>query len=124
MGFSKGILCVFWWGEEAFDLSIVASTPSPRIRFAPNPSGPLHLGNARTSLVVWLYARAKGLRFDLRFDDDPAPYAHRDLTEAGKREGDIIDDLYWLGLNWDSCYRLSERAGLALWVADNCPRYF
>ncbi len=66
-----------------------------RGRFAPSPSGELHLGNARTALVAWLQARAAGGRFVLRVEDlDPgrSRIEHRDAQLA---------DLRWLGLDWD-----------------------
>ena len=96
-----------------------------RIRFAPNTSGRLHLGNARTALVAYLYARGKGYKFDLRFDDDPVHRVPRDPEgvrgpefEKGERENQMDQELRWLGLEWDRGYRLSERLGLAQWVID------
>ena len=66
----------------------------PTGRFAPSPTGPLHLGNLRTALVAWLFARSDGSRFLLRFDDVDG--AARD--EYYRRQ---IDDLAALGLDWD-----------------------
>jgi glutamyl-tRNA synthetase len=64
-------------------------------RFAPSPSGPLHLGSLRTALVAWLFARSAGSRFWLRVDDlDPA--SSRPETAAGH-----LADLSALGLEWD-----------------------
>jgi glutamyl-tRNA synthetase len=66
-----------------------------RGRFAPSPTGALHLGNARTALFAWLDARARGGDFVLRMEDlDP----QRSSTEAA---AGILDDLRWLGLDWD-----------------------
>ena len=93
-----------------------------RVRFAPNVTGALHLGNARTALVAWLFARSYGLGFDLRLDDDPVHRPARGSEEErikGERENEIDKDLRWLGLDWDSVYRLSERTGLAFWCMDN-----
>lgn len=66
-----------------------------RQRFAPSPSGRLHLGNARSALLGWLQARAAGGEFLLRIEDlDP------DRTSAEAIDG-IYEDLGWLGLDWD-----------------------
>jgi len=64
-------------------------------RFAPSPTGMLHLGNVRTALLNWLYARKHGGRFLLRFED-----TDRDRSEAEYIEA-IKEDVAWLGLNWD-----------------------
>ena len=70
-------------------------TPRPDGRFAPSPSGPLHLGNLRTALVAWLFARSAGARFLVRIEDlDPA--RSRREHEAGQ-----LADLRALGLDWD-----------------------
>lgn len=66
-----------------------------RGRFAPTPSGELHLGNARTALLAWLHARAVSGRFVLRVDDlDPG--RSRDVLRDAQ-----LTDLRWLGLDWD-----------------------
>jgi glutamyl-tRNA synthetase len=66
-----------------------------RGRFAPSPTGQLHLGNARTALLAWLQARAAGGRFVMRVEDlDPG------RVRAGYMEQQL-DDLRWLGLDWD-----------------------
>jgi glutamyl-tRNA synthetase len=85
---------------------------SVRVRFAPSPTGRLHVGNARTALLNWLFARQQGGRFILRLDDT-------DVARSGEGfEGDIADDLAWLGLAPDegpetggphAPYRQSER---------------
>jgi glutamyl-tRNA synthetase len=67
----------------------------PRSRFAPSPTGDLHLGNARTALLAWLQARAAGGAFVMRVED---------LDEGRVREeyiGTQLADLRWLGLDWD-----------------------
>src|ERR1051325_10769141 len=83
-----------------------------RVRFAPSPTGQLHVGNARTALFNWLLARGSGGTFVLRIED--TDFA-RSTKEA---EGSAIDDLRWLGLTWDEGqdaggdhgpYRQSER---------------
>ncbi|MDX8406416.1 MAG: glutamate--tRNA ligase [Mariprofundus sp.] len=64
-------------------------------RFAPSPTGLLHLGNVRTALLNWLYARKHGGRFLLRFEDTDQDRSEQEYIEA------IKTDLHWLGLDWD-----------------------
>ena len=79
---------------------------SVKVRFAPSPTGRLHVGNVRTALVNWLFARNQGGRFVLRIDDT-------DLERSTKAFEDAIQhDLEWLGLGWDELYRQSERFGV------------
>jgi len=67
----------------------------PRVRFAPSPTGLLHVGNARTALYNWLFARRAGGKFLLRIEDT-------DLQRSEVRyETQLIEDLHWLGLRWD-----------------------
>ena len=74
-------------------------------RFAPSPSGELHLGNARTALFNWLLARAHGGRFLLRIEDTDSERTQERFVEA------LGTDLNWLGLAWDdSPVRQSARA--------------
>jgi glutamyl-tRNA synthetase len=66
-----------------------------RVRFAPSPTGFLHIGSARTAIFNWLYARHTGGRFLLRIEDT-------DLKRSETRFLDeILEDLKWLGLDWD-----------------------
>ena len=64
-------------------------------RYAPSPTGRLHLGNLRTALVAWLHARVHHGQFLMRMDDLDQP---RVRPGAAKQ---ILDDLAWLGLDWD-----------------------
>jgi glutamyl-tRNA synthetase len=66
-----------------------------RVRFAPSPTGYLHVGGARTALFNWLYARRHGGAFILRIEDTDAERSSWDMV-AG-----IVDGLRWLGLDWD-----------------------
>src|SRR4051812_16393343 len=86
-----------------------------RVRFAPSPTGQLHVGNARTALFNWLLAHGKDGTFILRIEDTD--------TERSTRESEvsILEDLRWLGLDWDEGpdvgglhgpYRQSERVHL------------
>jgi glutamyl/glutaminyl-tRNA synthetase len=68
---------------------------SMRVRFAPSPTGQLHVGNARTALFNWLLARGQGGTFILRLEDTDAERSTR-ASEAA-----ILEDLRWLGLAWD-----------------------
>lgn len=92
-----------------------------RVRFAPSPTGPLHVGGARTALFNWLYARKHDGIFLVRFEDT-------DLGRSSPEwEREILDDLRWLGLSFDEGpdvggpygpYRQSERLSLYRWYAD------
>jgi glutamyl-tRNA synthetase/nondiscriminating glutamyl-tRNA synthetase len=86
-----------------------------RVRFAPSPTGLLHVGNARTALYNWLFARHTGGDFLLRIEDTDL-----DRSEA-RHETQLMEDLRWLGLDWDegpgvegphAPYRQSERLGI------------
>jgi nondiscriminating glutamyl-tRNA synthetase len=88
---------------------------SMRVRFAPSPTGQLHVGNARTALFNWLLARGAGGSFILRIEDTDTERSTRDSEAA------ILRDLRWLGLDWDEGpdsggtrgpYRQSERLHL------------
>ena len=68
---------------------------TPRLRFAPSPTGYLHVGGARTALFNWLYARRHGGVFILRIEDTDAERSSSDMVTA------IFDSLRWLGLEWD-----------------------
>jgi glutamyl-tRNA synthetase len=76
-------------------------------RFAPSPTGPLHLGNLRTALVAWLFARSTNSRFIVRMEDlDP-------VTSSREHEDAQLADLAALGLDWDGpVVRQSERLDL------------
>jgi glutamyl-tRNA synthetase len=76
---------------------------SARVRFAPSPTGFLHVGNARTALITWLCARKAGGHFLLRIDDTDL---ERSRTEC---ELDIQESLTWLGLNWDEKANQKDR---------------
>ena len=74
-----------------------------RFRFAPSPTGGLHIGTARTALFNWLAARSMGGKLILRIEDT-------DLKRSDKKfENSILSDLKWMGLDWDEFYRQSER---------------
>ncbi len=86
-----------------------------RVRFAPSPTGQLHVGNARTALFNWLWAHGKDGTFLLRVEDTDAERSTRES------EASILEDLRWLGLDWDEGpdvggphgpYRQSERLHL------------
>jgi glutamyl-tRNA synthetase len=67
----------------------------PRVRFAPSPTGYLHVGGARTALFNWLFARREGGVFILRVEDTDTERNRPELVEG------ILDGLRWLGINWD-----------------------
>src|SRR6516225_6433417 len=78
-------------------------TPPPIVRFAPSPTGLIHIGNARTALLNWLYACRFGGRFVLRFDDTDLERSKPEFAAAIER------DLLWLGIAPDRVLRQSER---------------
>ncbi len=78
-----------------------------RGRFAPSPTGRLHLGNARSALLGWLWARASGGEFLLRIEDLDPERSKPELVDG------IFEDLAWLGLDWDGpVWRQSQRAAV------------
>ena len=98
---------------------------SPRVRFAPSPTGMLHVGNARTALYNWLFARHNGGDFVLRIEDT-------DVERSEVRyETQLIEDLRWLGLDWQegpqiggpyAPYRQSERLEIYRSIRTSCSR--
>jgi len=74
-----------------------------RVRFAPSPTGLLHVGNARTALLNFLFARKHGGQFWLRIDDTDAARSTKEFEQA------IYRDLEWLGLKWDATDRQANR---------------
>ena len=84
----------------------------PRVRFAPSPTGFLHVGSARTFIFNWLYARHNQGTMVLRLDDTDVERN----TEASVNS--IFDGLRWLDLGWDEEYKQSERLALHRQIAD------
>jgi len=82
---------------------MAASVTSPLVRFAPSPTGYLHIGNARPALFNWLFARRHGGRFLLRYDDTDLARSKAEYADA------IAEDLGWLGIVPDEIYRQSDR---------------
>jgi glutamyl-tRNA synthetase len=76
-----------------------------RGRYAPSPTGPLHLGNARTALIAWLHARSAGGEFVMRIEDLDGPRVRPGM------EARILDELRWLGLDWDEGPDVGGAAG-------------
>src|SRR3569623_1701415 len=70
------------------------SAPAPIVRFAPSPTGYLHIGGARTALFNWLYAKGRGGKFLLRIEDTDRERMNEGALAA------ILDGLKWLELNW------------------------
>src|SRR3546814_10882522 len=92
-----------------FRSDVPAAWLSPmKVRFAPSPTGLLHVGNARQAVINWLFARAHGGRYLLRIDDTDTERSTPEFARA------IEDDLRWLGLEWDEkavqCERLDRRS--------------
>ncbi len=74
-----------------------------RVRFAPSPTGFLHIGGARTALFNWMYAKAQGGVFILRIEDTDKVRSQQEYLD------EILDSMKWLGLEWDEFYKQSER---------------
>ena len=77
-----------------------------RVRFAPSPTGFLHIGGARTALFNWMYARAQGGQFILRIEDTDQVRSKQEYLD------EILDSMKWLDLNWDEFYKQSDRFDL------------
>jgi glutamyl-tRNA synthetase len=73
----------------------MSENPKPVLRFAPSPTGMLHIGGARTALFNWLYARHTGGQFLLRIEDTDRSRSTPEAVEA------ILNGMTWMGLNWD-----------------------
>src|SRR3954466_3346275 len=86
--------------------SHAVASSKPRVRFAPSPTGFLHIGSARTYIFNWLYARHNGGTMILRIND----------TDVGRNTdaslNSIFEGLRWLNLDWDEQYRQSDRLAL------------
>ncbi len=74
-----------------------------RVRFAPSPTGNLHIGGGRTALFNWLYARAKDGKFILRIEDTDKLRSKQEYVD------EILNSLKWLGFDWDEVYYQSQR---------------
>ena len=109
---------------EAYAVALVEPVMdgSTRVRFAPSPTGQIHVGDARTALFNWLHARHTGGTFILRLEDTDA------ARSTAQAEVDLIADLKWLGLDWDEGperggpygpYRQSERLEIYREVAES-----
>lgn len=85
---------------------------SPLVRFAPSPTGYLHIGNARPALFNWLFARRHGGRFLLRYDDTDLARSKAEYADA------IAEDLGWLGIVPDQVIKQSERLAIYDAAAD------
>src|SRR3984957_13488436 len=102
-------------GANLDTLKLVMNTNKTRVRFAPSPTGLLHVGNARTALYNWLVARHAGGKYILRIEDTDVERSKEE------HEAQLIEDLHWLGLDWDegpevggphAPYRQSERLAI------------
>ncbi len=83
-----------------------------RVRFAPSPTGYLHIGSARTFIFNWLYAKHSGGKLILRIDDTDVERSTRESLES------IFEGLQWLNLGWDELYHQSDRGSLHRGMAE------
>ncbi len=74
-----------------------------KVRFAPSPTGKIHVGNVRVAIMNWLFARSQNGIFQLRIDD-----TDEERSTAEYEQG-IRDDMTWLGLEWDETFKQSDR---------------
>jgi len=93
-------------------MSNSTASGKPRVRFAPSPTGFLHVGSARTFIFNWLYARRTGGTMILRLDDTDVERN----TDASVNS--IFEGLKWLGLGWDEEYKQSDRGALHRQMAE------
>jgi glutamyl-tRNA synthetase len=84
-------------------MSDAASFQAVKVRFAPSPTGYLHIGNARTALINALVAKMQGGSYLLRLDDTDIERSREEYADA------IREDLHWLGIHWDESFRQSDR---------------
>ncbi len=96
---------------------------SVTVRFAPSPTGFLHIGGARTALFNWLFAKHHGGRFLLRIEDTDRARSTKEAVDA------IIDGLQWLGLDWDGeivlqSQRIARHAAIARQLLDEGKAYY
>src|SRR4051812_5966654 len=104
-------------------LGVVPLSPETRCRFAPSPTGYLHVGSAQSALFNWLFARSTGATFLLRIEDTDAERNRPELTE------NILDMLRWLGIEWDGepvhqSDRAERHAGAAQRLAETGRAYW
>jgi glutamyl-tRNA synthetase len=78
-------------------------SPQVRVRFAPSPTGFLHIGGARTALFNWMYAKAQSGQFILRIEDTDRARSKPEYLQ------EILESMKWLGLTWDELYKQSDR---------------
>src|SRR6202011_4862933 len=90
---------LFWLSAKISDMGVIT-------RFAPSPTGFLHIGGARTALFNWLYARGRGGKMLLRIEDTDRERSTQAAIDA------ILDGLSWLGIEWDgdTVYQFSRSA--------------
>src|SRR5438105_9763733 len=94
---------------------VIRKTLSVRVRFAPSPTGYLHVGGARTALFNWLFTRRQGGTMILRIEDTDAERNKPELVQG------ILDGLQWLGVIWDEgSFYQSLRKDLYLADEKNC----
>ena len=99
--------------EASGAVPLLYSAVMLRVRFAPSPTGFLHVGSARTFIFNWLYARRHGGTMVLRLDDTDVERN----TDASVNS--IYEGLRWLDLGWDEEYKQSERLGLHRQIAES-----
>src|SRR3981081_3667076 len=96
-------------------METAAKAANVRVRFAPSPTGYLHVGGARTALFNWLFARGQKGTMVLRIEDTDAERNKPELVQG------ILDGLQWLGVDWDEGpFYQSQRTALYTEAAKKC----
>ena len=90
------------YGYDVYGTSLVNSDKKVLTRFAPSPSGDLHLGNARSAILNWIYGKKNNGNFILRIDDTDLERSKEIYINS------IKDDLKWLSLDWSLTFKQSE----------------
>ncbi len=102
------------WALLLIRSPLVANNSEVRVRFAPSPTGDLHVGNIRTALFDWAYARHTGGKLIFRIEDTDKERVTDEYIQAA------IQSLKWLGLDWDEGPEVGVCGNLALVVLP-CP---
>ncbi len=105
---SSNLLCCVEYVKKPYNAYRMPDSKQSqvRVRYAPSPTGPHHIGGARTALFTWLFARREAGSFILRIEDTDQERSKPEFEE------DIKNTLAWLGIDWDEFYRQSERLPL------------
>src|SRR5262249_53233954 len=100
---SPGAISAATGAIRSSTVSGIKADVTPLVRFAPSPTGRIHIGNSRTAILNWLFARKSAGRFVLRYDDTDLERSKQEFAEG------IAQDLHWLGIKPDRVEHQSKR---------------